>query len=432
VDLTRLDPEQLAAEAERLLKEYEDLCAQHLALDLTRGKPSPEQLDLSAGLASLPGEGDFRTADGSDARNYGGGGGLAGLPELREIYAGFLQVPAQQLMAHGNSSLALMHDSVIHAMLFPVPGGETRWADTEGGPAFLCPVPGYDRHFSVCAKFGIEMIPVPMTPHGPDLEVVERLVAEDPRIKGMWCVPKYSNPTGAVYSDETVRRLAAMPTAAPDFRLFWDDAYAVHHLTDDGAAIASVLDACVDAGHPDRAFVFGSTSKVTLAGSGVAFLGSSPANLKWLQGHLSKRTIGPDKINQLRHVRFLRDAAGVEALMAGHRRVLAPKFATVLRVLEEGLGGTGVATWTNPRGGYFISLDVLDGCAADVVRLAARAEIALTPAGATFPGGHDPRDRNIRLAPTFPDLDSLEKAMRGVVVCVLLAAVSKLRAEPVV
>jgi DNA-binding transcriptional MocR family regulator len=430
VDLTRLGPEQLAAEAERLLKEYEDLSAQKLALDLTRGKPSPEQLDLSNGLESLPGEGDIRAADGTDVRNYGGG--LAGLPELREIYSGFLRVPAAQLMAHDNSSLALMHDTVIHAMMFPLPGGQTRWADTPGGPAFLCPVPGYDRHFAICQKFGIEMIPVPMTPDGPDLDVAERLAAENPRIKGMWCVPKYSNPDGAIYSAETIGRLAALPAAAPDFRLFWDDAYAVHHLTDEAVPSAPILEVCEAADYPDRVFVFGSTSKVTVAGAGVAFLGSSRANLAWLQGHLSKRTIGPDKINQLRHVRFLRDAAGVEALMAAHRRILEPKFAMVDTVLEEGLAGTGVATWTKPRGGYFVSLDVLDGCAAEVVRLAAAAGIALTPAGATFPGGHDPRDRNIRLAPTFPDLDSLEKAMRGVVTCVLLAAVAKLREEPVI
>ncbi len=430
MDLTRLGPEQLAAEAERLLKEYEDLSAQKLVLDLTRGKPSPEQLDLSKGLESLPGDDDYRAADGTDVRNYGGG--LAGLPELREIYSGFLRVPAAQLMAHDNSSLALMHDTVIHAMMFPLPGGQTRWADVPGGAAFLCPVPGYDRHFSICQKFGIEMIPVPMTPDGPDFDVVERLVAGDPRIKGMWCVPKYSNPDGAIYSEQTVRRLAALPAAAPDFRLFWDDAYAVHHLTQEAVPSAPILEVCEAAGHPDRVFVFGSTSKVTVAGAGVAFLGSSPANLAWLQGHLAKRTIGPDKINQLRHVRFLRDAAGVEALMAAHRRILQPKFAMVDSVLEEGLGGTGVATWTKPRGGYFVSLDVLDGCAAEVVRLAAAAGIALTPAGATFPGGHDPRDRNIRLAPTFPDLDSLEKAMRGVVTCVLLAAVTKLREEPAI
>jgi DNA-binding transcriptional MocR family regulator len=425
VDLTRLGPEQLAEEGERLRKEYDELCAQALDLDLTRGKPSSEQLDVSNALMALPGPDDYRAADGTDTRNYGGG--LAGLLELREIYSGFLQVPAAQLMAHGNSSLALMHDCVIHAMLFAPPGGEARWADADR-PAFLCPVPGYDRHFAICDKFGIEMIPVPLTAEGPDLDAVERLAAEDPRIKGIWCVPRYSNPTGTCYSDETVRRLAAMPTAAPDFRLFWDDAYAVHHLDADGVSIAPVLEACADAGHPDRALVFGSTSKVTLAGSGVAFLGSSPANLAWLQGHLAKRTIGPDKVNQLRHVRYLRDAAGVEALMAKHREILAPKFALVGRLLETGLGGSGVASWTTPRGGYFISLDVLDGCAAEVVRLAKRAGIALTPAGATFPGGNDPRDGNIRLAPSFPDLDSLEQAMRGVVVCVLLAAVQKLQA----
>lgn len=422
MDLTRLDREQLTERGEELRKEYDALRERGLSLDLTRGKPSPAQLDLSAPLLSLPGEGDFRAADGSDCRNYGG---PAGLPELRAIFAGVLQVPVAQLLALGNSSLELMHDALLHALLFPLPGGTARWAD-EPGAAFLCPVPGYDRHFAVCEKFGVEMIPVPMTHDGPDMDAVESLVAGDPRIKGMWCVPKYSNPTGAVYSDETVRRLASMPAAAPDFRLFWDDAYAVHHLVEQGATIAPVLELCERAGNPDRAFVFGSTSKITLAGSGVAFLGSSAANVAWLQGHLAKRTIGPDKINQLRHVRFLRDAAGVKDLMDRHRALLAPKFAKVAEVLEAGLGGSGVASWTSPRGGYFLSLDVPEGCAGEVVRLAKEAGIALTPAGATHPGGRDPRDATIRLAPTFPTVEDLEEAMRGVVVCVLLAAVEAL------
>jgi DNA-binding transcriptional MocR family regulator len=282
-------------------------------------------------------------------------------------------------------------------------------------------VPGYDRHFSVCEKFGIEMIQVPMLSDGPDMDVVEELAASDPRIKGMWCVPKYSNPTGVCYSPATVERLAGMRTAAGDFRLFWDNAYPVHYLTPDGPAeIAPLLDACERAGNPDRAFVFGSTAKITYAGAGVAFLGSSPANVSWFLGHLAQQTIGPDKLNQLRHARLLRSPGGVLELMGRHREILAPKFALVDEVLSDGL--TDIGSWTLPEGGYFMTLNVPDGCAAAVVRLAANAGIALTPAGATHPRGRDPRDRTIRLAPTFPSLTDLEQAMRGLVTCVRLAA----------
>jgi DNA-binding transcriptional MocR family regulator len=391
--------------------EYAALRDRGLRLDLTRGKPSAEQLDLVA----FPADGGFRAADGSDCRNYGG---LAGLPELREIFSGFLQVPAGQLLALGNSSLTLMHDIVVHALLFPLPGSASGWP---GNSAFLCPVPGYDRHFSVCEKFGIEMIQVPMLSDGPDMDVVEELAASDPRIKGMWCVPKYSNPTGVCYSPGTIERLAGMRTAAGDFRLFWDNAYPVHYLTQDGPAeIEPLLDACERAGNPDRAFVFGSTAKITYAGAGVAFFGSSPANVSWFLGHLAKQTIGPDKMNQLRHARLLRSPEGVLELMGRHREILAPKFALVDEVLSDGLAG--IASWTRPAGGYFMTVGVPGGCAAAVVRLAADAGIALTPAGATHPYGRDPRDRTIRLAPTFPSLADLEQAMRGLVTCVRLAA----------
>ncbi|MDX6343226.1 MAG: hypothetical protein QOH87_3364 [Trebonia sp.] len=391
--------------------EYVALRDRGLRLDLTRGKPSPAQLDLLA----FPADDDYRAADGSDSRNYGG---LSGLPELREIFSGFLQVPVGQLLALGNSSLTLMHDIVAHALLFPLPGSGSGWL---GDSAFLCPVPGYDRHFSVCEKFGIEMIPVPMLSDGPDMDVVEELAAGDPRVKGMWCVPKYSNPTGACYSSATIERLARMRTAAGDFRLFWDNAYAVHYLTPDGPAeIAPLPGACERAGNPDRAFVFGSTSKITYPGAGVALFGSSPANVSWFLGHLAKQTIGPDKMNQLRHARLLRSAEGVLELMGRHREILAPKFALVDEVLRDGL--TGIASWTLPEGGYFMTLDVPDGCAAAAVRLAADAGIALTPAGATHPYARDPHDRTIRLAPTFPSLADLEQAMGGLVTCVRLAA----------
>jgi DNA-binding transcriptional MocR family regulator len=314
-----------------------------------------------------------------------------------------------------------MHDAIVHSMLSPLPGGERRWVD-EPAVAFLCPVPGYDRHFALCERFGIEMIPVPMTADGPDVDVVEELVSTDPRIKGIWCVPKYSNPDGVTYSDETVRRLASMPTAAPDFRIFWDNAYAVHHLTDTEVEVADVLALAAEHGNPDRPFVFGSTSKITFAGGGVSFFGSSPANLKWLLALVAKRTIGPDKLNQLRHVQLLKDAGGLRDHMRAHRALLKPKFDAVDRILTERLGGTGLATWSKPQGGYFVSLDVPAGCARRVVSLAKDAGIALTPAGATFPYGKDPEDRNIRIAPTFATLADVEGAIEGLAVCVRLAA----------
>ena len=421
-EFSSLSPEALRSLRDELDKEYTRFQERGLKLDLTRGKPSADQLDYSNDLLTLPGAGDYRSADGTDTRNYGG---LLGLVELREIFAPLLQVPVAQLLAGDNSSLSLMHDTVMHAMLFPLPGGEQRWVDVER-PAFLCPVPGYDRHFSICEKFGIEMIPVePNAEGGLDVDEIERLAASDPRIKGMWFVPKYSNPSGVSVTDRQAERLAAMPTAATDFRIFWDDAYSVHHLTEHQFAIAPIVKLCEQAGNADRVFVFGSSSKVTFAGAGVSFLGTSPANLAWYQGHIAKRTIGPDKVNHLRHVRFLRDADGVRRLMERHRENLAPKFAKVRQILAEELGGTGVANWTEAHGGYFISLDVVEGTAAEVIRLAKEAGIALTPAGSTYPYGKDPRDRNIRLAPSFPPVEDLETAMHGVVICVKLAAVDK-------
>jgi len=407
-------------DVDRARSDYAALVGRGLSLDITRGKPSPRQLDLANELLALPG--DVRAAeDGTDVRNYGG---LKGLLELRRIFAGALQVPVEQLLAAGNSSLELMHDVVVQALLSRVPGSERRWAD-EPRIAFLCPVPGYDRHFALTERFGIEMIQVPMTDEGPDMDVVERLVAEDAGIKGIWCVPKYSNPSGVTYGDETVRRLAAMNTAAGDFRVFWDNAYAVHHLTEVETPLADFLALCAEHGNPDRALVFGSTSKITLAGSGVAFLGASEANIAWWLGVVAKRTIGPDKVNQLRHALFLKDEDGVRAHMRRHAGIIAPKFAAVERILEEELGGSGLASWTRPVGGYFISLTVPDGTAKEVVRLAKEAGIALTPAGATHPHGDDPADAIIRIAPTYPDLAEVEEAIRGLAVCVRLAAAQR-------
>lgn len=409
-----------AALLERARNDYAALAARGLSLDLTRGKPAPEQLDLSNDLLSLPGD-RHTAADGSDVRNYGG---LSGLPELREIFAELLQVPVAQLLALGNSSLELMHDCLVHALLSVVPGAETRWADQER-IAFLCPVPGYDRHFALCERFGIDMISVPMTPEGPDMDVVERLVAEDPTVKGIWCVPKYSNPEGVCYSDGTVARLAAMETAAPDFRIFWDNAYAAHHLTDKPVEIADLLTACAAGGNPDRPFVFGSTSKITFAGAGIAFFGSSPANVEWLLAKNSKRSIGPDKVNQLRHALFLRDAAGVRSHMERQRAILQPKFEAVERILTTELGGTGLAKWTQPKGGYFVSLEVPDGCAKEVVRRAGEAGIKLTPAGATHPYGDDPRDAVIRIGPSYPSEADVEQAMLALTTCVRLVGYEK-------
>lgn len=396
---------------------YEELKAAGLKLDLTRGKPSAQQLDLSHELLGLPGAGQFRAADGTDTRNYGGG---QGLPELREIFAPSLQVPVGQLVAANNSSLELMHDTLVHALLTALPGAPTRWVDA-GRVAFIAPVPGYDRHYGVCERLGIDLVTVGMTADGPDMDEVERLVAEDPSIKGIWCVPKYSNPDGVVYSDEVVRRLATMPTAAPDFRIMWDNAYAVHHLTTEEIEIADVLALAVEAGNPDRPFVFGSTSKITLAGAGVAFFGASQANVDWWLKLASKKTIGPDKVNHLRHALFLKDAAGLRAHMAAHRELIAPKFAAVDRLLTEAFADVDGVSWTKPKGGYFVSLTVPDGLASEVVGLAKEAGIVLTPAGATHPYGKDPQDATIRLAPTLPPLDEVEKAMAGVVTCVQLA-----------
>lgn len=399
--------------------EYDAFRARGLKLDMTRGKPAADQLDLANDMLTLPGNRDYFSEAGEDARNYGV---LQGLPEARALFAPMLGAPQGQIFVADNSSLAVMHDCIVWALLKGVPGSTEPWGKT--APAFICPVPGYDRHFALCEEYGIRMLPVPMTGDGPDMDAVEALAA-DPSVKAMWCVPKYSNPSGAVYSDETVRRLAAMRTGAPDFRLFWDNAYAVHHLTERRPQLANILDACSAAGHPDRAFIFGSTSKITLAGAGLAFFASSPANLAWFMARAFKRTIGSDKLNQLRHVRFLKDQAGLMHHMDGHRALLAPKFAAVNQALDRRLAGTGAATWAKPDGGYFISLDATPGTAKQVVALAKDAGLALTAAGSTWPHGSDPHDSNLRLAPTYPSLADVTAASEGIALCILLAAVEK-------
>lgn len=414
-----LPDEELQALRQTIRGEYDAFQARGLKLDMTRGKPAPDQLDLANGMMAFPGNGDYVTEAGDDARNYGV---LQGLPEVRTLFAPMLGAPPAQIFVADNSSLAVMHDCIVWALLKGVPGSTEPWG--KAAPAFICPVPGYDRHFALCEEFGIRMLTVPMTGHGPDMDAVEALAA-DPSVKGMWCVPKYSNPTGDVYADDTVRRLAAMRTGAPDFRLFWDNAYGVHHLTEQRHPVANILDACSAAGHPDRAFVFASTSKVTLAGAGLAFFGSSPANLAWFMARAFKRTIGSDKLNQLRHLRFLKDEAGLMRHMDGHRMLLAPKFAAVNAALDKRLAGTGSAVWARPDGGYFISLDATPGTAKQVVALARDAGLALTAAGSTWPHGSDPLDSNLRLAPTFPSLADVTVASEGIALCILLAAIEK-------
>lgn len=414
-----LPPKQLRELAEDLDRRYAEFQARHLKLDMTRGKPSPAQLDLSAALFGALGPDDYRAADGTDCRNYGG---LEGLAEARQLFAEILDVPATQVLAGGNSSLNLMHDTIVQALLRAVPGADSPWL----GVRFLCPSPGYDRHFGICEHLGIDMVVVDMGPDGPDMDQVERLVAADATIKGIWCVPRYSNPTGTTCSADVVRRLAAMKTAAPDFRIFWDNAYVVHHLNETPDPLDNIMTAAAAAGNPDRVFQFASTSKITFAGAGISAIAASEANLAWLKKGMNFQTIGPDKLNQLRHTKVLPDAASVAAHMQRHAALLRPKFAAVEDILARELGGTGTAEWSRPNGGYFVSVDTLDGCAASVVAMADAAGVKLTKAGATFPYGKDPRDRNIRLAPSMPSQPEIEQAMELFAVCVKRASVAKL------
>jgi len=402
---------------QQLRTQYEAFQARGLKLDLTRGKPAAGQLDLSNELLSLPGADDYTAEGATDTRNYGG---LQGLLEVRRLFSAMMGAAPENVVAANNSSLALMHDTIVYALLKGTCDSTAPWSQQE--ISFLCPVPGYDRHFKICQDYGIRMIPVPLYEDGPDMDQVEKLVAADASIKGMWCVPKYSNPTGSVYSDAVVERLAAMKTAAPDFRLYWDNAYAVHHLTEEAVEIANILEASQRHGNGNRPFVFASTSKITLPGSGLALFAASGDNVKWLLARLTPRTIGPDKINQLRHVRFLKEPAAIARLMEKHRKLIAPKFAKVLEIFDQHLANVPDVSWTRPKGGYFISLEVPRGCAKRVIELAKDAGVVLTPAGATHPYGKDPEDRTIRIAPTFPTLKEVAEAAEGVAQCVLLAS----------
>lgn len=393
------------------------------SFNLARGKPSSEQVALADKmLTAIATPADCRAEDGSNCRNYYGS--PQGLIEVRRLFAPILGAPPEQVLVANNASLALMHDAVVYALLTRPHDGSAPWIKPPGGIAFICPSPGYDRHFAICEQYGIEMIPVALTGAGPDMNEVERLAA-DPSVKGMWCVPKHSNPTGETYSPQTVSRLARM-RASSDFRLFWDNAYAVHHLTEQPDQLDNVLDACAAAGNPDRALVFASTSKITFAQAGLGPFAASPGNMRWFVSRVAQRTIGPDKLNQLRHVRLFGDSAGIAAHMEQHRHLLGPKFAAVDEALEERLSGSGIASWTKPRGGYFVSLDVLDDCARRVVELAKAAGIEMVPAGRTFPYGRDPRDRNLRIAPSYPPVEEVREAIEAVATCVLIATSERL------
>jgi DNA-binding transcriptional MocR family regulator len=420
--LADLSPEELARFRAEQQAAYDDLLTQGLELDLTRGKPATAQLDLSDRMLTLPD--GTRDAYGVDVRNYGG---LEGIREIREMFADLLWVEPEQVVAGGNSSLVLMREVITDLWLKGGVDSERPWSEEEK-VTFICPVPGYDRHFTLLSWFGIDTVTVPMNEDGPDADAVAELAAKDPSIKGMWVVPTHSNPTGSIVSQEVAARLASMETAAPDFKILWDNAYAFHHLTEEEAKSADILTLTAASGHPHRAIMFASTSKITYAGAGVSFLAGSTETVAWYTGHLSKGAIGPDKLNQLRHLQFFGSPQGVRDHMRKHRELIAPKFAAVEDVLCERLAGLGVAHWTHPSGGYFVSLDVLPGTAARVISLAKDAGVALTPAGSAFPRSHDPDDTNIRLAPTFPELPEVRAAMEAVATCVLLAASEKLGA----
>ena len=419
--------EELLAEKQALEARYAGFKAKDLKLNMARGKPASAQLDLSLPLLdAITSASDLRAADGTDLRNYGV---LDGLPEAKQLMAGMLDDDPPNIIVFGNASLPIMYDIIARCIDFGT-CGSTPW-HTYDSLMWICPVPGYDRHFGITEAFGITMIPVRMDGNGPDMDEVERIAASDERVKGIWCVPKYSNPGGITYSDEVVRRLASMPTAADDFRIFWDNAYCVHHLYDEAERQDQLLDigrACVEAGNPNRYFKFASTSKITFPGAGIAAMSASPANIAEAKKRIGIQTIGYDKINQMRHVRFLKDADGIAAHMSKHAAIIRPKFELVCTKLSEGLADAGIGSWTNPRGGYFVSFDAPEGTAKRIVALAKEAGVVMTGAGATWPHGEDPHDSNIRIAPTLPPLEELDVAMDVFVCCVKLAAIEKLLA----
>ena len=421
-----MSAEELREELKELKKRYQKVQAMGLHLDMSRGKPCQEQLDLSMGMMDvLDSASDLTCDDGTDCRNYGQ---LTGIQEARELMGDMMENNPKDIILYGNSSLNVMFDSISRSWSHGVMGS-TPWCKLPE-VKFLCPVPGYDRHFAITEYFGIQMIPVPMTPTGPDMDLVERLVSEDESIKGIWCVPKYSNPQGYSYSDETVRRFARLKPAARDFRIYWDNAYGVHHLYDEHQDyLIEILAECKRAGNPDLVYKFASTSKITFPGSGITALATSPNNMEDFLAHLRHQTIGHDKVNQLRHVRFFGDIHGLVEHMRKHADIIRPKFEATEEILERELGGLGVGTWTKPLGGYFILFDSLPGCAKEIVALAKKAGVVMTKAGATWPYGKDPQDSNIRIAPTYPSLSDLKTAMELFTLCVKIASAKKCLAE---
>lgn len=413
---------ELQAELESASGAYEQFASRGLKLDITRGRPASAQLDLSADLLNAVTGDDVMTPGGVDTRNYGG---LDGIVELRELFSPLLKVPSDQLLAGGNASLTLMAQALTFALLHGTVADSSPWG--QGPRKLICPVPGYDRHFTLAESLGFELLSIPMDSEGPIVAEAQRL-AEDESVKGMWLVPMYSNPTGITITEKRARELAAMPAAAPDFTLLWDNAYGLHHLREEHPEVLDILSICAEAGHPERPWIFASTSKITHAGAGVSFFGAGPETSNWIRANLGKISIGPDKVNQLRHLRFFKDPAGVEEHMREHARIIAPKFDAVLHTLERELGGKDLAQWTEPDGGYFITLTTLEGTADRIVKLAAEAGVKLTPAGATHPYGVDPHNNVIRIAPTMPTVEDVELAAQGLVACVKLASYEKLLA----
>jgi DNA-binding transcriptional MocR family regulator len=415
--------EELLKAREEVAAKYEELKAKGLKLDMSRGKPNTDQLDISMEMIdTLSRTHDLVGEQGVDCRNYGV---LDGIVEAKRLLSDMIECPIDNIIIYGNSSLNVMYDTVARSMTHGVMGS-TPWAKLDK-VKFLCPVPGYDRHFAITEFFGIEMINIPMTNEGPDMDMVEELVSKDAAIKGIWCVPKYSNPSGITYSDETVRRFANLKPAAEDFRIYWDNAYCIHHLYEDKQDhILEILDECEKAGNPDMVFKFCSTSKVTFPGSGIAAISASKANLEFIKKQMTVQTIGHDKLNQLRHARFFGNFEGMKEHMKKHAAIIRPKFEAVLDTLDRELGGLDIATWTKPNGGYFIALDTLDGCAKKVVAMCKDAGVVMTPAGATYPYGKDPHDSNIRIAPTYPSTDELKQAAEVFVTCVKLASIDKI------
>ena len=418
-----MSKEELLALKESLNKEYAEAKAKGLALDMSRGKPSAKQLDVSLGLLdTINSSSDLKALDGTDCRNYGV---LDGIPEAKKLMADMMGTTPDHVIVYGNASLNIMYDQISRAYTHGILGN-TPWCKLDK-VKFLCPVPGYDRHFAITERFGIEMINIPMSESGPDMGMVEEYVSKDASVKGIWCVPKYSNPQGYTYSEETVKRMAALKPAAEDFRIFWDNAYVIHDLYDDNKdEIADIISECEKAGNPDMVFEFASTSKVSFPGSGIAALATSANNIADIKKQLTIQTIGHDKLNQLRHVRFFKDINGLKEHMRKHAEFMRPKFEAVESVFEEELGGLGIGSWTEPKGGYFISFEAMDGCAKAIVSKCKEAGVKLTGAGATFPYGKDPKDSNIRIAPSFPTPEEMKQAADLFVLCVKLVSVEKL------